>query len=525
MRPLHELAHELDLRPQDLVAYGAQQAKIALPAVHRPGRQGRLILISAMSPAPAGEGKTTVAIGLVDALRLLGASAAVAIRQPSMGPVFGRKGGGSGGGLAQLVPGESINLHFTGDLHAITQAHNLLASAVDNALHFGSHLAIEPRSVTWPRVLDVNERALRHVVVGLGGSVPRESQFAITAASEIMAVLALSRSWAELRQRLGSVVIGLSRDGNPVTAEDLRVAGAMAALLRDALQPNLVQTMGGSPALVHCGPFANIAHGTSSLVGTLAGLRGADLVLQEAGFGADLGGEKFLDLFCPQLGQFPSLGVVVFTLQGLRFHGGGNVDAGMPNLLGQLQRLQRFGLPVVACLNGHGDDDAAVSRGVIGLIRQSGYDAFAVDVFGRGGAGALQLAEYVRAAGPPAPCQTAYHREHTLREKIERIACGVYGASGVDYSVRAQRELAQWESLGFGSAFCCMAKTQYSLSGDLALVGVPRDFRIVIDEVQLRAAAGFIVPIAGSISTMPALPSRPNFEDIDLNADGTIVGL
>lgn len=521
MRSLAELATDLDLTPDDLIPYGPGQAKVHLSAVHRPGREGKLILISAMSPAPAGEGKTTVAIGLADALRKLGKKACVALRQPSMGPVFGRKGGGSGGGKAQLCPRDSLNLHFTGDLHAIAQAHNLLTSVIDNSLHHGNPLGIEVRSLTWPRVLDLNERSLRHVVTGLQGSVVRESEFAITAASEIMAVLSLCRDWEELRRRLSGIVVGLGQDGQAVTAGDLNVAGAMAVLLRDALQPNLVQSLEGTPAVVHCGPFGNIAHGTSSLLGTVLALRGSDLVLQEAGFGADLGGEKFLNLFCPQLGVWPSLAVVVFTLAGLRYH------RGTANLYDQLRRLQRFGLPVVACWNRHAQDDEDEGRAVLSELGQAGYAAFPTDVFQHGGGGALELAEFMASAGPAARVQTTYGPEHSLREKIERIACLVYGADGVDYQKQAEADLEKWERLGFGRVYCCMAKTQYSLSDDPKQVGVAQNFRLTIDEVQLRAAAGFIVPITGTMSVMPALPSpeRANYPGIDLLPDGTIVGL
>lgn len=521
MRNLQQLGRDLDLAPDDLIPFGSDKAKIALPAVHRPGRKGKLILMTAMSPCQAGEGKTTVAIGLADALRRLGQRSVVALRQPSMGPVFGKKGGGSGGGLAQVIPAESINLHFNGDLHAITQAHNLLASAVDNSLHFGNPLGIDSRAISWPRVLDLNERCLRQVVVGLGGrlgGVPREGAFVITAASEVMAILALARDWSDLRQRLGSVVVGSSLDGQSITAESLKVAGAMAALLRDALQPNLVQTLEGTPALVHCGPFANIAHGTSSLVGTLAGLRGADFVIQEAGFGADLGGEKFLDLFCPQLGQGPALAILVLTLPGVAYHG-------LQNTLNQIRRMQRFGLSVVACLNARGDDNPEERKQVLDGLRQAGHVAFLADVFGQGGAGALELADYVRDAGGPGEIRTAYGPEHTLREKISRVALDVYGASAVHYSRSAEAQLQAWEKVNLNPRYVCVAKTQYSLGDDPKVQGVPEHFDITVRELQWRAGAGFVVPVAGDMMIMPALPSKPNFESIELLPDGQIVGL
>lgn len=517
MREISEVAGDLQLTDQDWLPYGQGMAKIRLSALERAQGQGRLVLVTAMSPHPAGEGKTTVAIGLADALRRLGVGAALALRQPSMGPVFGRKGGATGAGRAQLAPSQAINLHFTGDFHAVTQAHNLLAAALDSSLFHGNPLAVDIPSVTWPRVLDLNERCLRRVVVG-EAAVTRSTGFAITAASEIMAVLALARDWADLRRRLGAVVVGADASGRPVTAEDLKVAGAMAVLLRDALQPNLVQTLEGSPAIVHCGPFANLAHGTSSLVGTRLALQGAEVVLQEAGFGADLGGEKFLNLFCPRLGQWPVLAVMVMTLRGVRHHG-------LENALHHLARLQEFALPSVGCLNLHPDDSPEEASALLEALQQAGHAAFAVDVFRRGGAGALELAEYLGQFRSPAEVRVSYRSEQSLTDKIAAVACGVYGASTVNYAPQALEQLARWQRWGFSESSVCMAKTQYSLSHDPALTGVVKGLPLPIREVHLRAGAGFVVPVTGELSVMPGLPSHPNFEVMDLEADGTIRGL
>lgn len=515
MRPIQEVAGDLGLRPKDLIMLGPDKAKVQLSALQPRAHQGRLILVTAMSPNLAGEGKTTVAIGLVDALRQLGVKASVALRQPSMGPVFGRKGGAAGAGRAELVPAASINLHFTGDFHAITQAHNLLCSAIDNSLHHGNPLDINPTTVSWPRVLDLNERALRKVVVGLGGVV-RESGFVITAASEIMAILALSRNWGELRQNLGRIIVARNREGQPITAEQLKVAGALGVLLRDALLPNLVQTAEGSPALVHCGPFANIAHGTSSLVASLLALQGSELVLQEAGFGADLGGEKFLDLFCPQLGTYPSLAVLVITSAGIRSHG-------LENVIHQLERLDRFALPSVVCLNVHSEDSDDFRRDTLRALRDGGRAAFECEVFTRGGAGARELAEYIRGfPGGPARVRPIYHPEQPLRHKIEAVATGVYGASGIELSASARRQMEDIERIHPHPLYVCIAKTQYSLSDDPKKTGVCTGLPLRISEVQLRAGAGFVVPIAGDMMIMPALPSRPNYEEMELFPDGSI---
>lgn len=530
---------ELGLRPQDVIPYGEGRAKIRLGAFQDRNPQGQLVLVSAMSPSPAGEGKTTVSIGLVDALRRLGEKAVAALREPSMGPVFGMKGGGTGAGKAQLVPSEAINLHFTGDLHAITSAHNLLSAVLDNHLHQGNLLRFDVRRVIWRRVLDVNDRALRGCVVGLGGKargVPREDRFDITAASEVMAILALSKNWQDLRQRLGQIVVGFTLEGEAVRAEQLGCAGAMAALLRDALLPNLVRTAEGSPALVHCGPFANIAHGTSSLVATQMGLRGADWVVQEAGFGADLGGEKFVDIFCRQLGQTPSVAILVMTLQGLKYHGGKSANElhgadalalqrGLLNALNQAQRLRKFGLPVIAAINQRAGDPIEEQQQVLKALEQAGVEAYVVDVFGQGGEGALELARAVMSHRQPAQLEYAYQRSDCIQDKVRQVAEKVYGAHGVQFSRQALRQIETCQRLGFGDAYVCIAKTQMSLSDDPNRVGVPEAFDLNIREVFLLAGAGFVVPVAGEMLTMPGLPHEPNCEAIDLSPEGEILGV
>lgn len=504
----------VNLSPDELIPWGPQLAKVRWSAIQAQPCRGQLILVSAMSPAPAGEGKTTVAIGLLDALRQRGQAAVAALRQPSLGPVFGSKGGATGGGKAQLVPSESINLHCTGDFHAITAAHNLLSAVIDNHLHRG-RAGLDARRLLWPRVLDMNDRALRHCLVGLGGpahGLPREDRFEITAASEIMAILALSRDWQDLKTRLGQILVCPG-----VRAEDLGAVGAMAALLRDALLPTLVHTLEGSPVLLHCGPFANIAHGTSSLVATRLALSRADYVLQEAGFGAELGGEKFINIFARELGQAPSLAVVVVTLQGIKYHGGG-----LLNPLDQLARLQRLGLPVVVALNPRQGDSPEEQQRVLREFEQRGYAAFLADVYAQGGRGALELADYLAQPRKPACLQHPYHPEQPAAAKIEAVATRVYGAEGVDYSPEAASQLAQ---LPPDPAYVCIAKTQYSISHDPSRRGLPGPFRLQVRSLKVAAGARLLIPICGDIQTMPGLSAHANYESIQLLPDGTIEGL
>lgn len=531
---------KLALDPKDALPWGRGAWKIARIPESCPGQGSRLVLVTAMSPSPAGEGKTTVTIGLTDALWRIGERAVACLREPSMGPIFGMKGGGSGGGRAELVPADSINLHFTGDLHAVTSAHNLLAAAIDNHLHHGNPSGLEPRTCFWPRVLDVNDRSLRRCVIGLGGKaqgVPRETRFDITAASEVMAILALSRSYEDLRARLGRIIVGLSSKG-PVTAEDLGVAGAMGALLRDAFLPNLVHTCEGNPALVHCGPFANIAHGTSSLVATRLGLERAQWVLQEAGFGADLGGQKFLDIFAPQLGRWPDLAVLVVTLRAIKFHGGKDpkaldevdgraLELGMANPLTQLSRLRERGLPVVVALNLRSSDCKAEVQWVLDQFQALGVAAFAIDVFGEGGGGALELAHWM-ANAQLTPGQdwgrSLWSGESTPGERLSTLARRVYGADRVEWSKEARQQVQSIEQLGLGGLDLCMAKTQYSFSDEPGLVGAPTGFPLQIREVFLAAGAGLIVPVAGEMMRMPGLPRQPHFQAFELSARGEIEG-
>ncbi|MGI5843015.1 MAG: formate--tetrahydrofolate ligase [Candidatus Xenobium sp.] len=529
MRPLQEVAADLGLLPQDVYLWGPGCAKIHLEALNRP-RKGHLVLMTAMSPSPAGIGKTTVAIALTDALRRRQVSAAVCLREPSLGPVFGMKGGATGGGQAQLVPSERINLHFTGDSHAVTTAHNLLSAAMDNHMHFGNTLALDPRRLSWPRVQELSDRSLRKVVVGLGGpgsGVPREDRFDITAASEIMAVLALACNPEDLRQRLGRIVVGRTAERKPIQARELQVDGALAKLLEEALLPNLVQTREGSPALMHTGPFANLAHGTSSILATHAALQGADFVIQEAGFGADLGGEKFVDLFCPLAEVQPRCAVVLMTLQGLRYHGGipkerladpdpQAVRRGLPNALFHLDLVTRFGIPVVPALNQHDSDPPDEIALVLEALASEGYSAAKVRAFQEGGAGTMELAERVLECSQT--CALSQFKTFQVpgmdfEERLDTLVREVYGGKDFELSPRAREDLADCARDGVDRLPICVARTPLSLSDDPTAVGVPRGFRIHVREIRLLAGAGFLVPVCGELMTMPGLPRRPNFEN------------
>lgn len=536
MLPIAEVASKLDLKPEDLLFFGEDKAKIRLSA--RTGEtRGKLVLVSAMSPSPAGEGKTTTSIGLTDALNAIGKKTVVALREPSMGPVFGMKGGGTGGGRAQVYPPESINLHFTGDFHAVAAAHNLLAATVDNHMHHGNQLRLDPRRLLWNRVLDVNDRALRNVIIGLGGKlggVPRESRFDITAASEIMAILALAHDAQDLRQRLGAIVVGFDVDGRPVQAREFKVEGSMVVLLKEAMLPNLAQTAEGNPAVIHAGPFANIAHGTSSVLGTQIALSRADLVVQEAGFGSDLGAEKFLNIFCRAAGVRPACVVVVVTLRGIRFHAGlpksqiseSNPEAikkGLCNPLSHLKGLASFGIPVVAAINEMANDTEEELALVEKSIQEAGFAAARNRVFAEGSAGGKVLAEKVaELAVKECDFEPTYQLEEPLTQKIEKIVTGIYGGKGVDFAASAARQLKQYTEAGFGDSYICMAKTPYSFSDDDSAVGRPTDFTVQIREARLLAGARFVVPISGQVMTMPGLAKVPNLERIDLDADGNI---
>lgn len=548
-QPILDVARELGVGERDVIVCGRGKAKIELAALERPASgAGRLILVSAVNPTPAGEGKTTISVSLAMGLRRLGRRAALCLREPSLGPVFGVKGGGTGGGRATLVPEDDINLHFTGDLHAITTAHNLLAAMVDNALHFGTPCTtkgpLDARAVTWGRALDMNDRALRNVVVGLGrraDGVPRQDRFDITAASEIMAIVALASSHRDLEARLGRVIVGADTQGAPVTAADLGASGAMTAVLRDALLPNLVQTAEGGPALVHAGPFANIAHGCSSVLATRLGLSHADYAITEAGFGFDLGGEKFLDIKCRAAGIWPRALVLVATLRALKVHGGAPVksaalpdrealERGLAHLDRHLATARWFGLPVVVALNVFPQDTADELALVEAAARRAGAEAARCEGFTRGGEGAVDLARLVAEvaeqtdASPPAP-RFVYEATDPLREKLEKVAATVYGAAAVELTASAGKDLQRIEALGLGALPVCMAKTQLSLTDDPKAVGRPEGFTITVRELRLAAGAGFIVALTGEMMTMPGLPREPAALKVRLLPDGTIRGL
>jgi formate--tetrahydrofolate ligase len=552
-RPIIDIARELGLRDDEIEPYGSTKAKVTLEAIERLEAErprGKYVVVTAITPTPLGEGKSTTTVGLAQGLNRIGRRAAVCIRQPSLGPVFGIKGGAAGGGHSQVIPMEDFNLHLTGDVHAIGVAHNLGAAFIDNHLHHGNALGIDPLAVPWPRVVDISDRALRKVIVGLGGrenGYPRETEFVITVASEVMAVLALASSLADLRVRLGRMILATRRDGSPITADDLKVAGSMAVLLKDAIKPNLLQTLEGGPAFVHCGPFANIAHGNNSILADRLALVTSEIVCTEAGFGADMGAEKFFDIKCRASGLRPDAAVVVATIRALKMHGGvGKIVAGKPldpalltenveavragaaNLAKQIENVRLFNVPAVVAINAFPSDTPAEIEAVREVALAAGARAAVVaNHWAEGGAGAMDLAEAVWAAaeeGAP-DFQLLYPDDASLISKIETIATRVYGADGVDLLPLAARQLAQYESQGFGRLPICVAKSQYSLSHDAALKGRPSGFRVPIREVRLSAGAGFVTPLAGEMRTMPGLPSRPGGENIDLDPEGEILGL
>jgi formate--tetrahydrofolate ligase len=552
-RPIHDVARDLGLREDEIELYGSTKAKVTLDGIRRLEGQnprGRYVVVTAITPTPLGEGKTTTTVGLAQGLNRIGKRAAVAIRQPSLGPVFGIKGGAAGGGYSQVIPMEDFNLHLTGDVHAIGAAHNLAAAFLDNSLHHKNPLGIDPLSILWPRVVDISDRAIRRAVIGLGGrenGIPRETEWQITVASEVMAVLALASDLADLRARLGRMVLATTVDGRPVTADDLKVAGAMTALLKDALKPNLLQTLEGGPAFVHCGPFGNIAHGNNSVLADRLALATNDIVCTEAGFGADMGAEKFFDIKCRASGLAPDAAVVVATVRALKMHGGvGRIVAGKPldpalssenveavragaaNLAKQIENVRLFGVPAVVAINAFPTDTEAEWAAIRDVSLEAGArDAVITRHFTDGGAGAEGLARAVwDAAAEGAPdFRLLYPDDAPLLEKIEAIAVRVYGASGVDVLPAAAKALKLYEELGFGHLPICMAKTQYSLSHDPLLKGRPTGFRVPIRDVRLSAGAGFVTPLLGEMRTMPGLPSRPGGENIDVDADGNIVGL
>jgi len=541
--PIVDVAARAGIAPDDLELYGRYKAKLSRNLWPRIANRadGRLILVTAISPTPAGEGKTTVTIGLGDALRLNGQKTMIALREPSLGPVFGIKGGAAGGGQAQVAPFEEINLFLTGDFPAITAANNLLSALIDNHLYRENELELDPRQITFKRVLDSNDRSLRKMVIGLGGSAggfPREEEFQITAASEVMATLCLADDLPDLKHRLGEIIAGYTRKGVPVRAKQLKAQGAMAALLRDAMQPNLVQTLGGTPALVHGGPFANIAHGCNTVAATRHALKLADFVVTEAGFGADLGAEKFIDIKCRQAGLKPSAAVLVATVRSLKMHGGVNlkelttenldaIRSGFSNLRRHYTNITKvYGLPCVVAINRFTTDTPAELGLIQDLVAELGGKAVVADVFAQGGLGGRQLAEQVvEIVNQPNHFRFAYEDTDRLAVKIEKVAMTVYGADGVDFSREAQRMLRKLEREGFAHAPVCIAKTQYSFSDDPKRLGAPVGWRLTVREVRPSAGAGFVVAITGEIMTMPGLPAESAAERIDVEADGRITGL
>jgi formate--tetrahydrofolate ligase len=538
LRPIAEVAADLGLEESEVELYGRHKAKVDLSVLERLRAEpdGKLVFVTAITPTPAGEGKTTTAISLAEGLGLLGARPVVCLREPSLGPVFGIKGGAAGGGYAQLVPMEDLNLHFTGDLHAITAANNLLAAVLDAHLLHGNELGIDPLTVTWRRCLDMNDRSLRRVVTGLGGKVngaPREAGFDITAASEVMAILAVSRDLADLRRRLGAITVGFTSAGEPATAELLGAAGSMAVLLRDALKPNLIQTLEGEGALVHCGPFANIAHGTSSIVADRVGLKLADYVITEGGFGSDLGMEKFFDIVCPLAGLAPSAVVLVATVRALKHHGGdpdgglAALEAGAANLERHLAIAAEFGLRPVVAVNRFPTDTAAELDALRRIaVERGAYAAEINDGFEHGGAGAALLADtVVEAAERPTRFRPLYDRDDPLEAKLETIARRVYGADGVELAPAARAGLEHARRLGLDALPICMAKTHLSLSHDPALTNAPRGFTLPVRDVRPYTGAGWLLALCGDMQTMPGLGRHPAALDIDVQPDGRIVGL
>lgn len=542
MQHIREIAAKLGLTEDDIELYGKYKAKISLDAWNKVKNDpdGKLVLVTAINPTPAGEGKTTTSVGLADAFHKLGHKVAVALREPSLGPCFGLKGGAAGGGYAQVVPMEDINLHFTGDFHAITTAHNLLAAVIDNHIQQGNALDIDVRRVAWKRVLDLNDRALRNVVIGLGGKahgVPRETGFDITVASEMMAILCLASDLEDMKKRLGKIVVAYSRDGRAIRAEELNVTGALTLLFKDAIKPNLVQTLEGTPALIHGGPFANIAHGCNSVMATKFALKFADIAITEAGFGADLGAEKFLDIKCRFAGIHPDAVVIVATVRALKMHGGvpktelGKVDMaalekGLANLTKHIENVHKFGLPAVVAINAFPTDTKEELDFVEEKCNALGASVALSQVWAKGGEGGVELAEKVlEAMKQPADFHYMYEVEQSIPEKIEAIAKAIYGADGVDFTAPAKKQLAEIEALGLDKMPICMAKTQYSLSDDATKLGRPEGFRITVKELRISAGAGFIVALTGNILTMPGLPKKPAAENMDIDVNGKITGL
>ena len=541
LRPIADVAAEIGLTPDELLPYGRTKAKIAPEAIAKRKPAGRLVLVTGINPTPAGEGKSTVTIGVAQALRRLGKKVIVCIREPSLGPVFGVKGGAAGGGYAQVVPMDEINLHFTGDFHAVTSAHNLLSAMLDNHLHHGNTLGIDPRRITWPRTIDMNDRALRSIVISLGGinaGPLREDRFVIVPGSEIMAILCLATDLQDLERRIGRIVVGYTRERKPVTAAELKATGAMTLLLKDAILPNLVQTLEGGPALVHGGPFGNIAHGCNSIVATRLGLSLADICLTEAGFGADLGAEKFFDIKCRYGELKPEAAIIVATVRALKMHGGVKKDSlgtpdvaalkrGLVNLETHVKNVMKFGVPPVVALNRFVSDTKEEIDTVLSACDSWGARSALSDVWAKGGEGGEAVANAVLAVlkDGKAKFQPLYDTDLPIKQKIETIAKQIYGADGVDFSPTASKAIEQIEGIGYGNTPVCMAKTQYSLSDDATKLGRPTGYRLTVRDAYVSAGAGFVVALAGDIMTMPGLSKTPAAEAIRVHPDGTIEGL
>ncbi len=541
LRPITEVAADLGLTPDEIITYGTNKAKISLDAMASRERRARLVLITGINPTAAGEGKSTVAVGVAQAFKRIGKNAALCIREPSLGPVFGIKGGAAGGGYAQVVPMDEINLHFTGDFHAISSAHNLLSAMLDNHLHQGNKLNIDQRRITWPRTMDMNDRALRHINVGLGGplgGVPREERFVITPASEIMAIMGLSRDMADLEKRLGNIMVGQTRDRQPVRAHELKAQGAMTLLLKDALLPNLVQTLEGGPALVHCGPFGNIAHGCNSIIATEMALRLADIVVTEAGFGADLGAEKFFDIKCRAGDLHPEAAVIVATVRALKLHGGtakdklavpdpDAVERGFANLGRHIENVGKYGVPAIVAMNRFITDSEEELEVVKKGCEALGARVARCNVWEEGGAGGIELAEEILDVleKEKSDFKPIYDVNKSIPEKVEIIAKQIYGADGADFTPAAARKAKQLAEFGLGETPVCVAKTQYSFSDDPSLLGAPSGFRITIKDIYPSAGAGFVVAMAGDIMTMPGLGKTPAAEKMKVADDGVIEGL
>jgi formate--tetrahydrofolate ligase len=531
LKPITSVAESIGIKESDLELYGRYKAKISQEYIKKSkdNKDGKLILVTSINPTPAGEGKTTITVGLGQAMNLIGKKTVIALREPSLGPTMGIKGGATGGGYSQVLPMEDINLHFTGDLHAITAANNLLAAVIDNHIYQGNELDINVNRVIHKRCIDMNDRALRNIVLGLGGTkdgIPRQDSFILTVATEVMAILCLSESLTDLKDRLGRMIVAFTNSNKPITARDLNVQGAMALILKDAIKPNLVQTTENTPALMHGGPFANIAHGCNSVIATKLGLKTADYVITEAGFGADLGAEKFFNIKCRKANLKPSAAVIVATVRALKHHGNGDIEKGLDNLGKHIENIQSFGVPAIVAINHFANDSEDDTRSMVNYCSNLGVDAEICTLHADGGKGGIKLAEkIVELAETNSKFKLLYDDNISIKEKIETICSKIYGAKGVVYTPKAQEEINTIEELGYSNLPVCMAKTQYSLSDNPKLLTRPKNFEITVSDVRVSAGAGFIVVQTGNILTMPGLPKNPAAAYLDIKEDGTIFGL